>query len=195
MGTLRNWGMGFVLATLKDLRLATLHVPPFAYTLWCLCQCISERVERQSAWKKWNFEREQIVGARLAGASVTKTATLLGVSRATVSKVISAYTNHGKTTSAKRNSGRKLHWEELIRKSQNYCSTGDRSAELNIRLEEPVSTKTVRSEFYKPNIHGRAAIAKPQVTESNAQMRKRGCHDNKTWTSGNWKRVLNIVRW
>jgi IS30 family transposase len=52
-----------------------------------------------------NFERGQIVGAHLAGASVTKTATLLGVSRVTVSKVISAYMNHVKTTSAKRNSG------------------------------------------------------------------------------------------
>jgi hypothetical protein len=48
-----------------------------------------------------------IVGVRLAGASVTKTATSLGVLRATVSKVMSAYTNHGKTTSAKRHSGQK----------------------------------------------------------------------------------------
>jgi predicted transcriptional regulator len=52
-----------------------------------------------------HFERGQIVGALLAGASVTKTATLLGVSRATVSVVMSAYTNHGKRTSAKSNSG------------------------------------------------------------------------------------------
>jgi predicted transcriptional regulator len=52
--------------------------------------------------------RGQITGACLGGASVTKTATLLGVSRATVSKVTSAYTNHDKTTPAKRNSGRKL---------------------------------------------------------------------------------------
>jgi hypothetical protein len=37
-----------------------------------------------------NFERGQIVGARLAGASAAKTATLLGVSRAAASK------NHGK---------------------------------------------------------------------------------------------------
>jgi transposase len=54
-----------------------------------------------------DFERGHIVGARLAGASVTKPATLLRVSRATLSKVMSAYTNHGKITSAKRNSGRK----------------------------------------------------------------------------------------
>jgi hypothetical protein len=50
-----------------------------------------------------DFERGQVVGARLAGASVTKTAILLGVSRATVSKFMLTYTNHGKT-SVKRSS-------------------------------------------------------------------------------------------
>jgi hypothetical protein len=54
-----------------------------------------------------DFEWGQIAGARLSGASVTKTVLLLGVSRATVSEIMSAYTNHGKTTSAKRHSGQK----------------------------------------------------------------------------------------
>jgi predicted transcriptional regulator len=45
-----------------------------------------------------DLEGGKIVGARLAGASVTKTATLLGVSRATIYKVMLAYMNHGKTT-------------------------------------------------------------------------------------------------
>jgi transposase len=55
-----------------------------------------------------DFERGQFVGASLAGAFVTKTTTLLGVLRVTVSKVmLAAYTSHGNTTSVKRNSGRK----------------------------------------------------------------------------------------
>jgi len=49
-----------------------------------------------------DFQSGQFVGVHLAGTSVTKPATLLGVSRAAVSKVIKAYTNHRKT--AKRNS-------------------------------------------------------------------------------------------
>jgi hypothetical protein len=52
-----------------------------------------------------NFESGQIVGLRLSGASVIKTATVLGVPRGPVSKVMSAYTNHGETTTAKRNNG------------------------------------------------------------------------------------------
>jgi hypothetical protein len=51
-----------------------------------------------------DFEMRQIVGARLAGASVIRTATSLGVSRATVPEAMSAYTKQGKTTSANSNS-------------------------------------------------------------------------------------------
>jgi hypothetical protein len=52
-----------------------------------------------------NFQRGQIIGECLAGASVTTTATLLVVSRAEVSTVMLAYTNHRKRTWAKSNSG------------------------------------------------------------------------------------------
>jgi len=52
-----------------------------------------------------DFQRGQIDGACLAGAYVPKTAILLGVSRATVPKVITVYINHGKTPSADKNSG------------------------------------------------------------------------------------------
>jgi len=58
-----------------------------------------------------DFQRGQIVDARLAAASVTKTATSLGVSRAALSKVMT-YTNHGRTLSTKRKSGQKLKLSE-----------------------------------------------------------------------------------
>jgi hypothetical protein len=49
-----------------------------------------------------NFQRGQVIGVCLAGASMTKTAALVGVSRATFSKVMLDYTNHGKATLAKK---------------------------------------------------------------------------------------------
>jgi hypothetical protein len=61
-----------------------------------------------------DFEIRQIVGVHLAGTSVTKTATLLSVLRVTVSEVMSAFTNHWKTASTKRNNGQKLILTEII---------------------------------------------------------------------------------
>jgi transposase len=126
-----------------------------------------------------DFQRGRFVGAHLAGASLIKTARFLDVSRAAVSKV-TAYTDHGETSSAKRNSGRKPKLSErdcLTLKtivSKNYrIAAAKLTAELNIHHEDPVSMKTVRRELHKSNIHGTAAIAKDLITENNAKRRKK----------------------
>jgi hypothetical protein len=110
------------------------------------------------------------------------------------------YTNHGKTTSAKSNCGQKSTMtrrdRRVLRRTvpKNHRTTAAQvTEELNIHLEKTVSTKTVRCEFHKSNTHGRAATAKPLITESDAQMRKQWCHDHKTWASDNCKRVCNMV--
>jgi hypothetical protein len=117
-----------------------------------------------------HFERGQIVGARLTEASAIKTSILLGVSGATVSKFMSAYTNHGKATSAKRNSGLNSTLTQRDRRTlRKIVSKNHRTAaEQNIHLADPASTKTVQRE--PSQIHSRAAIAKPVITESRAQM-------------------------
>jgi hypothetical protein len=99
---------------------------------------------------------------------------------------MSAYTNHEKTTSAKGNSGRKSTLLErdhhILRRivSTNHTTTAAKvTGELNIHLEDPAPTKTARRELHKSNIHGKAAIVKPLITESNAQMRKRWHHVHK----------------
>jgi len=95
-----------------------------------------------------DFQRGQIVGVRLAGASVTKMATLLGVSKAAVSKVISSYTNHWRTSSAKRNSGRKpqlsgkdCHMLKRIVFINQRSTAAKVTSDINIHLKT-ISTKT-----------------------------------------------------
>ena len=70
------------------------------------------------------------------------------VSTAAVSKVTTTYTNHGKTSSAKRNSGWKQKLSERDRRtlkrtvSKNHRITAAKlTAELIIHLEDAVSTK------------------------------------------------------
>jgi hypothetical protein len=105
---------------------------------------------------------------------------------------MAAYTNRGKTTSVKRNSGQKSPLTErdcctLIRivLKIHRTNAAQVTAELNIHLEDPVATKSVQRELHKSSIHGRGAVAKPLITESNAEMHKRWCHDHKTWLSDN----------
>ena len=126
-----------------------------------------------------DIERGQIVGAWLAGTSVTKTAELLNFSRAIVSTVMTACTKHGKTSSVKRNSGRNPKLTNRDRRTlkrivarQHKTTAAKVTAELNTHLSNTVSTKTVRWELHKSNIHGRTAIARLFITEVNAKLRK-----------------------
>jgi hypothetical protein len=84
--------------------------------------------------------------------------------------------------------------KDCFEKSQKYCSTGENRIEYSSWRPCFQKNKTVRREFHKSNIHGRAAIAEPLITKSNTQMRKLLYHDHKT-LSNNWKRACDMVRW
>ena len=127
-----------------------------------------------------------MVGARLAGTSLIKMATLLGVSRAAVSKVMTAYTNHVKTSLVKRNGGLNPELSERYRLTlKRYVSeiihllqqSDSRTQYSSLR---PYFYKRVQRELHKSNICGTAAIAKPLITDNNAKREKKWCNDHKS---------------
>jgi len=70
-----------------------------------------------------------------------------------------AYTNHGRTSSAERNTGRKPKLVERDHDTLNRIvsinqrnTTAKVTAELNIHLEDSVSTKKFQQELHKTNI-------------------------------------------
>ena len=111
------------------------------------------------------FKRGQIVGDRMAGARVTKTAELFSVSGSTVSKVIKADEKEGKTSSLKRNSGRKRklsisdRWTltRIVRKDHKTTAPYI-TAEINDHRKNPIFSKTVRRELHKAGFHERAVF-------------------------------------
>ena len=159
METLDNKGIKlFVVTALKNSSFQCLFLFFCLFMLSTVSVNASQIVFIKSSYEstaKWEtcqiFKEVQIVGVHLTVASVTKTATLLGVSSAAVSKVMMAYTNRGKTQSATRNSG----YKQKLRKgdhctlkgtvSKNYRITAAKvTAELNIHPEDHVSTKKVQ---------------------------------------------------
>jgi hypothetical protein len=100
-----------------------------------------------------DFQKGQIIGAHLAGESVTKTATLFAESRATVSNVMLAYDNSGQESTLAERDRLSYIKKDCFKKSRNYCSMGESTTKYFFNLEDPVSTKTVRYELHKSNIY------------------------------------------
>ena len=143
------------------------------------------------------FQRGQIVGARQAGASISETARLVGVSNSTVCRIMVKYLEEGKTAADKSACGRKKKLNSRERRYLKCTVTGDRrvsavkvTATINATLKKPISTPTIRRELHTQNLYARAAIAKPLITKVNASNRLAWCNEHKSWSADNWRNVV-----
>ena len=113
-----------------------------------------------------DFKSSQIVGARMAGVSVTKAAELFAIARSTVSKVMTAFDKERKTSGRKRKLSDRVcrTLTQIVRKDHKNTALKI-TAELNDYLEDPVSPKTVRMELHNVGFHGRAEIILKKLFE------------------------------
>lgn len=120
-----------------------------------------------------DFERGVIVGARIAGASVTKTAQLAGVSIGTVTKVTSAYKTLGKSSVSRvGNCGRQRSLDERDARALVQFVKKNRSATLaqvtesvNAGRSHSVSARTVRRQLHREGYYKEITVPRTSAKE------------------------------
>ncbi|GFU91106.1 transposable element Tc1 transposase [Trichonephila clavipes] len=140
-----------------------------------------------------DVKRGMVIGARLTGASVTRTINLVGLSRTTagvecrwttVSKVMIAYVNLSKVNEG---SCKAYEWSVIDEK---VSSLKTQERDKITHLQNPVLIKTVQRESHAANIHARVAIPKSLVSALNAMKRLQCCRDNLNWPQMQWEQVI-----
>jgi hypothetical protein len=122
--------------------------------------------ERTGKWETCPILKEDIVGLRLAGASVIKTNTLLGYGKKQLLRLCRRARIMRRQHQRRGTVGGKQHSQGCFEKSQNYCSIGDRRTEYS--FWRPCFQK--KSDVKSINPTSMVGL----ITESNAEMRQNG---------------------
>ena len=133
-------------------------VPVSMQYRWCL---VTVRMEVSQNRSQIIFSKRAYCWCEFSWSICNQNGHLLGVSRAAVSKVMTAYTNHAKTSSAKRNNGRKTKMS--ARDGGRLCLKiiellQQRWQQNSIFLSTRFLQKHSDGNFHKFHIHGRAAV-------------------------------------
>ena len=142
-----------------------------------------------------DFERGMIVGLHLAGKSGRDIEKILKVGKSTANRVISAYHESEKTTTAPR-TGRPPILDEqstrqLVRtvKKNRKAAVEEITHEFASGLNISVSKRTVQRVLHKEGFYARVGVRKPFVSETNRTRRLKWSEERKSWTD-EWNSVI-----
>ena len=142
------------------------------------------------------FERGMVVGARRAGLSVSRTATLLGFSRSTVSRVYQGWSTTQRTSSQRQASGRKRLIDERgqrrltrIVQSNRRATVSQLTVQYNIGAERPIKECTTRRTLTRMGYGSRRPNRVPLLSAKHKKLRLQWAKERKHWTLEDWKNI------
>lgn len=140
-------------------------------------------------------QRGQIIGAFRMGHKPCSIATMFGFATATVYKTIKRYQETGSEDPVKRQ-GRPKTLTERDKRALNRIASNNRQAplavitnELNDKLENDLSTKTVRKYLKEIGWNSCIACRKPFLTDKAAANRLDWCRDHVSWVN-EWQNII-----
>ncbi|GFU27928.1 transposable element Tc1 transposase [Nephila pilipes] len=142
-------------------------------------------------------QRGMTTGTRFAGAPLSRTANLMGVSRTTVSRVMIAYKKLEKVFCAKQNSGRKSKVTNRDRRSLKKIIARKRKTTLpqitpkmSTHFQYTVSPKTTQRELCAVSLYVKADLSKPLVPQQNITKTRQWCQYHQNSSQYQWQQSI-----
>lgn len=141
-------------------------------------------------------KRAQIVILKQTGKSYRDIARILQISKSAAQRAVVRFEDTGSNIDRKRPGQPRKTSKKIddklynISNANRFKSASDIRAEINERLDAPISLSTVKSRLRDKGMIGRVAIKKPLLRPINKQKRVKFAREHISWTINQWKTVL-----
>uniref|UniRef100_A0A8P4K6M0 Transposable element Tc1 transposase n=1 Tax=Dicentrarchus labrax TaxID=13489 RepID=A0A8P4K6M0_DICLA len=143
-----------------------------------------------------DFDKGQIVMARLLGQSISKTAALVGCSRSAVVGIYQMWSKEGKAVNRRQGHGRPrlidAHGERRLAcvvRSNRRATVAQIAEKVNAGSDRKVSEHTVHRTLLRLGLRGRRPVTVPMLARVHCQKRLQWAHEHQNWTTEQWKKV------
>ncbi|KAM8960365.1 LOW QUALITY PROTEIN: uncharacterized protein RCH25_036055 [Pelodytes ibericus] len=143
-----------------------------------------------------DFDKDQIVMARLLGQSISKTAALVGCSRSAVVSTYQKWSKEGESVNRRQGHGRprlidtrgERRLARVVR-SNIGATVAQITENVNAGSARKVSEHTVHRSLLRMGLRSHRAVKVPILSPVHCQKRIQWAHEHENWTTEQWKKV------